>query len=106
MVGWHPSAVNRPLAEANPSQVCRLPAQHQPTFGALRFTDPSRPVPLLIHTAGVLAATEPPGVRRGAPVVHKEPPPASTPGRCSSQCRPPGRGRGLPPASVVGGHPP
>jgi hypothetical protein len=44
----HRSTVNRPLAEANPSQVWRFPAQHQPTFGALRLAAPSRPVPLLM----------------------------------------------------------
>ncbi len=40
-------------ADAKPSQVCRFPAQHQPTFGALRLAVPSRPVPLLNHYAGV-----------------------------------------------------
>lgn len=32
----------RPAALAKPSQVWRLPAQHQPTFGALRRAAPSR----------------------------------------------------------------
>ena len=45
-------AARRVAAEAKPSQVCRFPAQHQPTLGALRFAAPSRPVPLLIQMRG------------------------------------------------------
>ena len=43
-------------ALAKPSQVWRLPAQHQPTLGASRFARPSRPVPPLIQIAGVRAS--------------------------------------------------
>ena len=47
---------SRPVAEPKPSQVCRLRHQHQPTFGAFLRPRPSRPVPLLIQTAGVRAS--------------------------------------------------
>src|SRR5262245_62598025 len=62
----------RLAAEAKPSQVWRLPAQHHPTLGALRFSRPSRPVPLLIHNAGARRSSGPP-VRRGLdPMVMKQ----------------------------------
>ena len=59
--GWALTALTGELsfAEAKPSQVWRLPAQHHPTFGALRFSRPSRPVPLLIHSAGARAWRRP-----------------------------------------------
>ena len=42
----------RMAAVAKPSQVWRLPTQHHPAFGALRFSRPSRPVPLLSANLG------------------------------------------------------
>ena len=63
----YPRSELRLAPDANPSQLCRLPAQHQPTFGALRLAGPSRPVPLLIHSAGVRASSVPPGLRRRDP---------------------------------------
>ena len=62
----------RRRAEAKPSQVCRLPAQHQPTFAAPRRAAPSRPVPPLIQIAGVRASSPTPlGLRD--PTVMKHP---------------------------------
>lgn len=74
----------RPEAEAKPSQVCRLPAQHHPSFGALRLSGPSRPVPLLIHSAGVRASSEPLALRRRDPIAMKQWPRARTSGCCNS----------------------
>ena len=65
---------------------------------------PSRPVPLLIHTAGVLASSEPTGLRRRDPMVMKQCPRASTSGRCSSQCSPSVSVSGVRPASVMAGN--
>jgi hypothetical protein len=62
----------RLAADAKPSQVWRLPAQHHPTFGALRFSRPSRPVPLLIHSAGVRASGRPSALRSLDPIVMKQ----------------------------------
>ena len=47
----------------------------------MRSAGPSRPVPLLIHTAGVLASGEPLGLRRREAIVMKKRPRASTNGR-------------------------
>ena len=55
----------RSRAEAKPSHVCRLPAQHQPTFGACRRSVPSRPVPPLIQIAGVRASRRAPALACG-----------------------------------------
>ena len=65
---------------------------------------PSRPVPLLIHTAGVLASSDPSGLRRREAIVMKQRPRASTSGRCSSQCSPSVRVSGVRPASAMAGN--
>jgi hypothetical protein len=62
----------RVAAEAKPSHVWRLPAQHHPTFGAVRFSRPSRPVPLLIHSAGARGSSTPLVLRSLDPIVMKQ----------------------------------
>ena len=42
------------------------------TFGALRRSRPSRPVPLLIQMAGVRESRAPPGLRGREPMVMKQ----------------------------------
>ena len=81
------AAERRAAAEAKPSHVWRLPAQHQPTFGAPRFSLPSRPVPPLIQIAGVLASS-PFAVRLRDPTVMKQALRSSCFGSCSSQAMP------------------
>src|SRR4051812_34396882 len=78
----------RPVAEAKPSQVCRLPAQHQPILGALRRSRPSRPVPLLIQSAGVRASRTPLALRSREPIVMKQRLRSRTAGCCSTQWMP------------------
>ena len=66
------ASCSRVVAEAKPRQVCRFPAQHHPTFGASRFALPSRPIPLLIHTAGVRASSAPLVFLSSEPMVMKQ----------------------------------
>jgi hypothetical protein len=75
----------RLAAEAKPSQVWRLPAQHHPTFGALRFSRPSRPVPLLIHNVGARRSGGPLVRWSLDPIVMKQRFRCSTSGCWSSQ---------------------
>lgn len=62
----------RVAAWAIPSQVCRLFHQHHPSLGALRLSLPSRPVPLLIHRAGVRESKPPLAVGLRDPMVMKQ----------------------------------
>src|SRR5215469_7920443 len=74
-------------ADANPSQVWRLPAQHQPTLAAPVLVLPSRPVPPLIQIAGVRASS-PTAVALREAMVMKQWLRSRSFGSCSSQLMP------------------
>ena len=93
----------QPAADANPSQVCRLPAQHHPTFGASRRSAPSRPVPLLTQIARSWHPVRPSGPCLRDPIVMKQRPRSRVSGRCSSQYSPSVRVSGVRPAAAMAG---
>ncbi len=75
--------------------MCRFLAQHHLTFGASRFALPSRPVPLLIQTAGVRASSFPAFFRSREPIVMKQWLRSSASGCCNSQKMPSGSVNGV-----------
>ena len=86
MILWGYSVLR--TAWAMPSQVCRLFHQHQPSFAAFLLAAVSRPVPLLIHSAGVRASNVPFARCFRDPIVMKQWLRSSTPSSWIAQWRP------------------